>query len=275
MKVQTIKDQPQVRKRLFIGLLLISLCLMVGSVVLIWFLAIHRELMFYRVLLVLFAALLLSVILLIGLGIIGMVLTIYQSRAFPSMEGMMRIAINLMFPVALGVGHVFGLNKEQIKRSFIEVNNQMVYSHQFHLQPQQIMILAPHCLQRNTCPYKITMDVRNCQRCGACVVNDLLDLTDYYGVSLVVATGGTLARKFIEKYRPQGIVAIACERDLTSGIIDVNPLPVLGILNIRPEGPCLNTTVSLEQVEDGIRYFLPADAKEVHKFGKVKIAEEV
>lgn len=275
MKVQTIKDQPQVRKRLFIGLLLISLCLMVGSVVLIWFLAIHRELMFYRVLLVLFAALLLSVILLIGLGIIGMVLTIYQSRAFPSMEGMMRIAINLMFPVALGVGHVFGLNKEQIKRSFIEVNNQMVYSHQFHLQPQQIMILAPHCLQRNTCPYKITMDVRNCKRCGACVVNDLLDLTDYYGVSLVVATGGTLARKFIEKYRPQGIVAIACERDLTSGIIDVNPLPVLGILNIRPEGPCLNTTVSLEQVEDGIRYFLPADAKEVHKFGKVKIAEEV
>ncbi len=205
MKVQTIKDQPQVRKRLFIGLLLISLCLMVGSVVLIWFLAIHRELMFYRVLLVLFAAMLLGVILLIGLGIMGMVLTIYQSKAFPSMEGMMRIAINLMFPVALGVGHVFGLNKELIKRSFIEVNNQMVYSHQFYLQPNQIMILAPHCLQRHTCPYKITMDVRNCQRCGACVVNDLLDLTDYYGVALVVATGGPWPENLLRSIVPRAL----------------------------------------------------------------------
>ncbi len=265
-----LDNQCKVKKRLFIGLLFISLLLIVGLTVLIWFLAIHREIFFYRVLLVLFGAFLLGLFLLISLGIMGMVLTIYQSRAIPSMEGMMRIAINLLFPVALGVGNLFGFDKEQIKRSFIEVNNQMVYNHRFYLKPEQIMILAPHCLQKHTCPHKITIDVRNCKRCGACIVNDLLTLADDYGVPLVIATGGTLARKSIENHHPQGIVAIACERDLTSGIIDVNPLSVLGILNIRPEGPCLNTTVSLKNVERGIRYFLPLGASKVPKFMKVE-----
>ena len=211
-----------IKKRLFIGLLLLSLFIVIGLVVLIWFLAVNREVFFYRILLVVFGSFLLGLVVMIGLGIAGMLLTLYQSKSFPSMEGFMRIATNLLFPVALGIGHLLGLDKNKIKSSFIEVNNQMVHTHRLNLTPSQVMILAPHCLQKSTCPHKITIDVRNCRRCGECCVNTLLDLADQYGVSLVVATGGTLARKFIEKYHPRAIVAIACERDLTSGIIDVN-----------------------------------------------------
>lgn len=244
------------RKRLFIGLLLLSLFTVIALMISIWFLAVNREVLLYRILLVIFAVFLIGFVLLIGLGIGGMVLTLYKSKAIPSMESFMRIATNLLFPVALGIGHLFGMDKNQIKSSFIEVNNQMVHTQKLNLKPSQIMVLGPHCLQKSSCPHKITMDVNNCQRCGACSVNNLLDLTEKYGVSLVIATGGTLARKFIEKYHPRAIVAIACERDLTSGIIDTNPLPVLGVLNIRPEGPCLNTTVSIEQVENAIKYYL-------------------
>ena len=43
---------------------------------------------------------------------------------------------------------------------------------------------------------------------------------DKYGVALQVYEG-TLARKIIEETRPQGVVAIACERDLV-GIKDAN-----------------------------------------------------
>jgi hypothetical protein len=42
---------------------------------------------------------------------------------------------------------------------------------------------------------------------------------------------------------------VACERDLTSGIQDTTPLPVYGIFNQRPFGPCLNTQVPVAQVE--------------------------
>ena len=41
-----------------------------------------------------------------------------------------------------------------------------------------------------------------------------------------------------------------------SGIQDTSPLPVYGVLNERPHGPCLDTTVSLAALEQALRYFL-------------------
>jgi hypothetical protein len=49
---------------------------------------------------------------------------------------------------------------------------------------------------------------------------------------------------------------VACERDLTSGIQDTHPLPVYGILNERPEGPCRNTLVDLTTLEKALRFFI-------------------
>ena len=85
---------------------------------------------------------------------------------------------------------------------------------------------------------------------------DLLNLRDQYGIRVGVATGGTLARKYVKEYRPKAIVAIACERDLASGIQDCSPIPVLGVLNDRPFGPCFNTSVSIHGVVRAIKFFL-------------------
>ena len=52
------------------------------------------------------------------------------------------------------------------------------------------------------------------------------------------------------------IIGVACERDLTSGIQDTYPIPVFGILNKRPFGPCYDTDVNLQLVEMGIVTFL-------------------
>jgi len=43
---------------------------------------------------------------------------------------------------------------------------------------------------------------------------------------------------------------------LTSGIQDVFPLPVIGMLNQRPFGPCCNTKVDIERVEVLLRDML-------------------
>ena len=57
-------------------------------------------------------------------------------------------------------------------------------------------------------------------------------------------------------------MAIACERDLTGGIQDVYPLPAVGVLNIRPNGPCFNTHVDIEKVREEIEKFLIKDEAE-------------
>jgi hypothetical protein len=68
-----------------------------------------------------------------------------------------------------------------------------------------------------------------------------------------VATGGTIARRIIKENRPDAILAVACERDLLSGILDTYPLPVLGVFNSRPNGPCINTIVDVNLVEEIIK----------------------
>jgi hypothetical protein len=110
------------------------------------------------------------------------------------------------------------------------------------------MILLPHCIQLFDCPIRITGEVDKCLRCGKCDISALAEMAGRRGVEIAVATGGTLARKLIVEKRPAFILAVACERDLTTGIRDAYPLPVIGILNRRPKGPCLDTHVVLDEV---------------------------
>jgi hypothetical protein len=118
------------------------------------------------------------------------------------------------------------------------------------------LILLPHCLQNHECPVRITGDVENCKACGKCKIKDLVALSRRYHVPVSVATGGTLARRIVVEKRPHVIIGVACERDLTSGIQDSYPIPVFGILNHRPFGPCYDTDVDLGLVEKGMITFL-------------------
>ena len=93
-----------------------------------------------------------------------------------------------------------------------------------------------------------------------CEIKDLIEISDQYQVNISVATGGTLARRIIVGNRPEAIVAVACELDLTSGIQDSYPIPVIGVLNERPNGPCINTKADIQKVKDALLGFLGPQA---------------
>ncbi len=80
-------------------------------------------------------------------------------------------------------------------------------------------------------------------------------ISEERGLDIFIATGGTIARRIVKEVRPDAIVAVACERDLSSGLVDTYPLPILGITNERPFGPCLNTRVDLTKVKEALEFF--------------------
>lgn len=81
-----------------------------------------------------------------------------------------------------------------------------------------------------------------------CEIKDLMEISKKYNVKLSIASGGTMARNIIKNFKPELIIATACERDLISGLMDTVNLPVIGILNERPYGPCLDTRVDLNKI---------------------------
>lgn len=164
--------------------------------------------------------------------------------------------INFLFPLVLFLGKMMKIPQRQIEDSFIEVSNHLVRRQHVKVSADRLLVLTPHCIQLDTCPYKVTRDIHNYHQCGGCGVGDLLAFSQKYGVHVAIATGGTLARQAVKKVRPKAILAVACERDLTSGIQDVFPLPVIGVLNERPNGPCYNTRVDMKKVETAIQEFV-------------------
>lgn len=164
--------------------------------------------------------------------------------------------VSFLYPVLIVLGSTLNVPKNEIRKVYIKLNNNYIYSNRYKIKPEDILILIPHCIQKSECKLKITTNVRNCKSCGLCNVKDLIDLQDKYNVHVFIATGGTLARKKIKETRPKAVVAVACERDLTAGVQDIRQVPVLGVFNKRPNGPCVDTKIDANEVENAIKFFI-------------------
>ena len=197
----------------------------------------------------------LAVMFMIG-GALTLVFTILRGRNLFFNRWIRGVVIRLLFPILVLIGKFIGMKKDKVRRSFVAINNRLVQAEARHVRPEKLLILLPHCLQNHECVVRITGDVENCKRCGKCKIKDLVELSEKYGIAISVATGGTLARRIVVEKKPSVIIGVACERDLTSGIQDSYPIPVFGILNRRPFGPCYDTDVDLELVERGVLTFL-------------------
>jgi hypothetical protein len=148
-----------------------------------------------------------------------------------------------------------GFSPEVLRRVFIRLNNDLILKRCGNFAPERILMLIPHCLQRIECHLRLTHAVERCDRCGSCSISGLLALRDAYGTDIAIVSGGTLARRIVLEKKPDFILAVACERDLVSGVRDTHPLPVFCILNDRPQGPCINTSLPLEMMEKALRRF--------------------
>jgi hypothetical protein len=200
--------------------------------------------------------------LILGVGLL--ILTLVRGREVFFAARLRGIVIEVLFPIMIVLGRLLGISKEKVQQSFVEVNNLLVRAKCRDARPKRLLLLMPHCLQFNDCAIKVTSDASKCKACGKCRIKDLVELSNKYGVHLSVATGGTLARRRVAESRPEAIIAVACERDLTSGIQDAYPLPVIGILNDRPFGPCFNTSVDISKVADALEFFANGTADPKH-----------
>ncbi len=167
--------------------------------------------------------------------------------------GFVRFCLKLLMPF---MTYIYGFsrnNKDVIRKLYIDVNNIVVQSGKHKFSPKQVLLLLPHCLQESECSYKITRDIKNCRQCGRCCIGEVYRLTCETGIRTAVVTGGTAARQIIKDTRPKIILSVACERDLCSGISDVKSIPVIGVVNERPNGPCYNTLVDVEVIKQEIK----------------------
>jgi hypothetical protein len=141
-----------------------------------------------------------------------------------------------VLPKAVWFGGKFGISRDRVGNSFIKVHNLVTRSYAQRLSTERLLILLPRCLKKEA-------------------RSRIIDAAGEKETRVLTVAGGEEAREAIRQYRPHFILAIACERDLMSGIRDVaERIPVLAIPNRRPEGPCKNTEVSTDEMEKALRF---------------------
>ena len=249
-----MESRPQ--KRIFIGLLVFTCLILFFLIFLLWYVPLVGLKNIHPSLPLIFSLALAVLVFLMISGGLLLIFTILWRRDILFSHKLRGIVAKVLFPFMILMGKLVGVSKERVQQSFIELNNHLVQSNHHRTRPNRLLVLLPHCIQDFDCQIKITGNIKNCKGCGKCEIKDLIELSDQYQVKIAVATGGTLARRIIVENRPEAIVAVACELDLTSGIQDSYPIPVIGILNERPNGPCFNTKVDIQKVKDAILDFL-------------------
>lgn len=143
-------------------------------------------------------------------------------------------AASRILPLALTLARRLGISRDRLGNSYVRFSNAIVRASHTPGGGKTI-ILIPRCLKAE-------------------MKKAVQEMGDRAGVGVFVATGGGEARKVIRQERPSAVIGVACERDLISGISDVAPkITTLGVANKRPEGPCKNTLIDLEDLRAAIQ----------------------
>jgi len=147
-----------------------------------------------------------------------------------------RYSLRFLLGAAVKASCFFGIARDRISNSFVKLHNDLMYATGSGRNSQRLLVLLPRCL-------------------SAEIRGRIKELGEKYRFVAYTAFGGDEARQAIKANRPDAVIAVACERDLISGIQDTSPsMPVFGLPNTRPEGPCKNTSINMDELEKIVKY---------------------
>jgi hypothetical protein len=128
--------------------------------------------------------------------------------------------------------------RDWVENAAVKVYNSLALVRGRKVGKGELLLLIPRCLSKDT-------------------LDGVLGIAGKYGVPVFVATRGQLARRVIRERRPRAVVAVACERDMVSGLHDVaGKVPVLGLTMTLPSGPCKDALLDLGQLEEWVRAYV-------------------
>ena len=138
------------------------------------------------------------------------------------------------------------------------------------IAPSQRVLLLSHCLRPSqTCPGRFNKEglqcPANCQL--GCAVGHLKQAANEMGYKGVcIAAGGAQALRFVKERKPQGVIAVACDKELEEGVQSVAKIadqleepPIIIVVPLLKDG-CVDTEVDEAAVLRAIR--LGTTAKE-------------
>lgn len=176
--------------------------------------------------------------LLTSLLFLSLLLTSSADRNFFPGHRFVSLLFDLVFSRAFRLAEAFGVSRDRVGHSFVLVSNSISRALKVQGRDEKLLILLPRCLAKEQ-------------------LQQVNGLKQQYPLEVHTVSGGELARKKVRELRPTAVIGVACERDLVSGIRDMGMrISVIGIPNQRPEGPCKNTHIDLDELKEAVEFYV-------------------
>lgn len=165
-------------------------------------------------------------------------LTVFTGRNFLLSRKQSGLLFDLTFAGAFRLAKVLNISRDRMGHSFVRLSNEITKAFKKRDGEERLLLLLPRCLVKEE-------------------LAKINALKETYPINIHTVSGGELARRKVVELKPTAVIGVACERDLVSGIRDVGSrLSVIGIPNHRPDGPCKDTHIDMDELISAIEFYV-------------------
>jgi hypothetical protein len=148
------------------------------------------------------------------------------------------------------LARVFKIDEAKVDKTIVRFMNKVFLNNFKKTGYSDRALFLPQCMRNSDCLAKLGADGIACVECQRdCSVKEAKREAEKLGYRVFIVPGGGFIRRIAAKYRPRGVVGVACLPEVMMGMDNMNKarLPSQGVVLLR--SGCLNTAADMAELK--------------------------
>jgi len=175
--------------------------------------------------------------------ILGKLLLKEDKLVFPKL---LLFTIDMFYGIFKKFSENVGVDGKIVDQIGVEVRNKVNEKVYKHVEPQEKIVVLPHCLRSTECEAKLESSGLVCNNCNRCVIGVIKNKAEEKGFQVFIIPGSTFLKKIIEKNNFKAVLGVACYQDLNLSMMKLSKFSCQGVPLLK-DG-CINTKVDVKAV---------------------------
>jgi len=175
--------------------------------------------------------------------ILGKLLLKEDKLVFPKL---LLFTIDMFYGIFKKFSENVGVDAKIVDQIGVEVRNKVNEKVYKKVEPQEKIVVLPHCLRSTECEAKLETSGLVCNNCNRCVIGVIKNKAEEKGIQVFIIPGSTFLKKIIEKNNFKAVLGVACYQDLNLSMMKLSKFSCQGVPLLK-DG-CINTKVDVKAV---------------------------
>jgi hypothetical protein len=175
--------------------------------------------------------------------ILGKLLIKEDKLVFPRL---LLFTIDMFYGLFKKFSENVGVDAKIVDQIGVEVRNKVNEKFFKKIEPQEKILVLPHCLRDADCEAKLEASGLVCKDCNRCVIGVLKSKAEDKGFKVFIIPGSTFLKKILEKNNFKAVLGVACYQDLNLAMMKLSKFSCQGVPLLK-DG-CINTKVDSRAV---------------------------